>query len=220
MDAQEEINQPSIPTENASPSSPHKRRLVIICGAALLVLFLFSVIIFTKKNNQNVTPLVKVNQQVTPTPNLKTAVSAKWYTIKTQYYAVSVPTGWKPKAEPMQGGVSMLVQPSNAPEQPLLVIESYTTPISIQEKVNVFQAMGLKPQTVKIPNSQPVMLAGTWPTRTLNGKTIKTPTQERVIFIPHGNSIYSVKLYYSSAQPEKVYEDMLQKVLASFISST
>lgn len=220
MDVQEETNQPSVPVSNPSSPRVNKRRLVIVGSIAVLILLVLTFIIVAKKNASSTSPVANVNKTITPTPNLAAAVSSKWYIIKTQSYSVSVPMGWKPKAEPMQGGVSLLVEPIDAPEQPILVIESFNTPVSIQEKVNVFRAMGLKQEVVKIPSSQPVMLSGTWATRTIKGKTFETPTQERIVFIPHGNSIYGVKLYYSSSHPEKVYDDMLNKVLASFVSAS
>jgi hypothetical protein len=154
-----------------------------------------------------------------PSPAPALSVPTSWYMIKTQSYSVKVPTGWQPNAQPMQGGVSLVIRPTHAPEDPLLVVESYSPPVDLSSKIQLFQAMGLNKSSLIAANAHPVMLTGTWHTRTIDGKTISIPTQERIVFYPYKDSGFALKLYYSSPYPEQSYDMLFAKFLASFTAA-
>ncbi len=223
---------PLIPPIRApNPVKSNNKKLGIIIGIVAVLIIIILLFAGSNKTTSLKTTTISPNSNShrnSPTmpsshgnfsPSAKLIPPSGWYSINTQYYSVTVPNGWKPTIQTLQGGVAVLIQPAKAPEDPLLVVESYNVPISIADKVALYQGMGLTKSTQNISNNQAVMVSGTWPTRTINGKTIKIPTQERIVYIPHGNSEFTIRMYYSSPHPEPVYDAVLAKSIASFSST-
>lgn len=229
IDNEDKPIQEKVALPEAAPSKSTNKKVYFIGGIIVVIIVLLAFMYLKNKNaamQPTAAPMKTANTMKTvpmvhrvPTafPLVNYSIPASWYTLKTQFYQVNVPSGWKPVAQPFQGGVAVSISPSNAPEAPLLVIENYEIPIDMTRKIAIFEITGLVKKAVALNGQQPVELTGTWGTRTINGNTIKTPTQERIIFIPHNGSGVVLKLYYSSPVPQPVYDKMLDAVLSTFI---
>ncbi|GEM_PF-6244292 len=200
------------------------RILVLSAVVALLVIYLF---LFALSLNNPASQSVQeqqspVQQQsaVSPTissPSQSYHSTTGWYALKTQLYNAPIPSDWKPSTSTFNGGSSVVIRPSEQlTGDPLLVIESYYSSTNLKEKEQVFLATGLTKTTIFVQGRQASKLTGRWGTRTIDGKTISTPTQERVVFLPTEKYFFAIKLYYSSSQPIQAYDTLFDQIVTNF----
>lgn len=216
---------------SSQSSLPHSKNKFLFIGGIFLVvvvLVILSVVFMSmgKTGSSSSKPVSETSKLIPaptqvelPSPPFPSVIPTSWYTIKTQHYLVTVPSGWAPVPQPFAGGVSVVMRPPQAGGDPILVVESYDATVDPTGKEQMFEAMGMQKNVVMIQGVQAVKLSGTWGSRSIDNKTFKTPTQERILFIPNPKSLYVLKLYYSSPYPDAVYDELFDRVAASFAAN-
>lgn len=202
-----------------SPLKKDPSKKYIVIGIAVVFLLVLTAAYYLPKKTPPKVSKTSSNKTMTTAaiPTLPATAPASWHVIKTQVYSVTVPTGWEPSVLPFKGGASLLLQPHNVAMEPLLVVEAFTSPKgTVEDKVKMHEKYNYKRTNISVQKQPAVLLTATRESRAINKKKIKTPTQNRIVYLTQGKTMYSIRMYYSSSVPVQVYDDIFDKVLASF----
>jgi hypothetical protein len=196
------------------------RKMIYLCCAILIFIFLFISLlslVIHKETNNSVTSKLSVKQPVNVSP---TTVPLNPFSgggrYQTATYSIAYPKGSLNTTDTFTGGTTIIIQPSNYPNEPIFDVEAYTSAQNLRQKTALYLATGAKQTTITINNMKLLELRATYPIRTINSKPVRTPTQLRLAYLVKPNALYVFRMYYSSSVSIPAEEELFSQFIESF----